>query len=597
MTQPVTTNQRFNRNNVCPICYGWPGSNPGCKGYVSDNPEYVYCTSASAAGGLSRMGEGQYRHKMSGSCNCGTTHGSVINLNTKAANMKQPEVKKTFEETFDYGGGCYVERFAVDAVKNGKQVKAHYQYQLIEGEKVYKGFKRLYRLDEVKAADPKEPVFIAEGERKVNKLWEMGYVATCNVGGSGGWQDSYSTELLGRKVLIWPDNDAPGAKFAEEVSRSLSAHGIKHFILNKLTVGLPDTGDVLDWVKLPGNDTDKLNKVIKEYLPDKKKLLWKLSELREYPKPTWLIEGVIKKNSLAFLVGPPKCGKSFYALMLALIVASMDGKVIYIGAEDPGDNYQRGLAWCEYNHVDPSCIDDNIMFWVEPIQLHDDEKRQEFLELVENEFNPDLIVVDTLAMNSMGLDENSQKDMGLFIYALAQLRIETLACILTVHHTNRAGQYRGSSVLPGSADTFILAQQEGDKLWKGGQLKIVFELQKNSKPVEDKYYRAEYIHDTLILVDTNTINSKFTPKFLNDTEKEILKACNSTEAEGGISVPAIVRLLGWGKDEEAKRTGAYKLCKDLADENFLVCIKSSTRVLYQITPKGRDIIQTSEFGF
>jgi hypothetical protein len=35
--------------------------------------------------------------------------------------------------------------------------------------------------------------------------------------------------------------------------------------------------------------------------------------------------------------------------MLALMIASTGGKVVYIGAEDPGGFYERGMAWCENN--------------------------------------------------------------------------------------------------------------------------------------------------------------------------------------------------------------------------------------------------------
>lgn len=339
---------------------------------------------------------------------------------------------------------------------------------------------------------------------------------------------------------------------------------------------------------------------VAEAPPAGKKLLWRLSELSAYPKPDWLLYGIFKKNSLAFLVGPPKCGKSFYALDLALQVAATGKKVLYIAAEDPGDFEVRGRAWCHYNNVDPAIVENNIIFYSEPIQLHDDNKRAEFLALLAAEgFIPDLIVVDTLAMNSMGLDENNQKDMGIFINALIQLRLATGACILTIHHTNRAGTYRGSSVLPSSADTFILAQQEGDKLWKGGQLKIIFELQKNSAPIEDKHLRGVPYEGTLVLVDEASHNAVYAPKTLTDYEKEILRVCCSAEAQNGISVSGIQKLAGW--EEESKRTGAYKACKDLGEGGWLEIITmqkiTNTRYLYKITPKGRDMVERLDLRF
>jgi Mrp family chromosome partitioning ATPase len=110
-------------------------------------------------------------------------------------------------------------------------------------------------------------------------------------------------------------------------------------------VGLPKKGDVMDWVKIHGENPVIIQAEMDRYKPQK--LLWSLKSLSQFPKPAWLIEQTIKKNSLAFLVGPPKCGKSFYSLMLALMIASAGYKVVYIGAEDPGGFYERGMAWCE----------------------------------------------------------------------------------------------------------------------------------------------------------------------------------------------------------------------------------------------------------
>jgi hypothetical protein len=86
------------------------------------------------------------------------------------------------------------------------------------------------------------------------------------------------------------------------------------------------------------------------------KLLWSLSSLAQFPKPAWLIEQTIKKNSLPSWSGRPSAA-SFYSLMLALMIASTGGKVVYIGAEDPGGFYERGMAWCELNHIDPASLE------------------------------------------------------------------------------------------------------------------------------------------------------------------------------------------------------------------------------------------------
>ena len=111
-----------------------------------------------------------------------------------------------------------------------------------------KGVKRvLYRLPEI-AAKPTKSVFIAEGEKDVAALEGLGLLATCNAGGAGKWQDSYSAALKGRNVLILPDNDAPGRKHALAVARSLLDTAARIRI-----VTLPEGKDAADWVAAGGN--------------------------------------------------------------------------------------------------------------------------------------------------------------------------------------------------------------------------------------------------------------------------------------------------------------------------------------------------------
>ena len=74
----------------------------------------------------------------------------------------------------------------------------------------------LYRLPDLLEADPDAWIFIPEGEKHVDKLWELGLVATCNSGGAGKSEASYSAALQGRRVALLPDNDAPGHRHVDK---------------------------------------------------------------------------------------------------------------------------------------------------------------------------------------------------------------------------------------------------------------------------------------------------------------------------------------------------------------------------------------------
>lgn len=82
----------------------------------------------------------------------------------------------------------------------------------------------LYRLPEILAgAGSKNPdvIFICEGEKDVETLRRIGFVATCNAGGAKKWLPSYSEYLRGRRVYLVPDNDEPGQDHARTVLKSL----------------------------------------------------------------------------------------------------------------------------------------------------------------------------------------------------------------------------------------------------------------------------------------------------------------------------------------------------------------------------------------
>jgi len=106
--------------------------------------------------------------------------------------------------------------------------------------------KVLYRLPELLAANPSEPVFIPEGEKDVEKLRSMELIATCNVGGAEKWRNEYNEPLRHRPTVIIQDNDDSGSKQAEQVAHSL--HGIAASVKVVALPNVPESGDVSDWL-------------------------------------------------------------------------------------------------------------------------------------------------------------------------------------------------------------------------------------------------------------------------------------------------------------------------------------------------------------
>lgn len=95
-----------------------------------------------------------------------------------------------------------------------------------------------------------ETVLIVEGEKDVETARQIGYVATCNVGGAGKWRASYSDVLNGAHVMVIPDNDDPGRKHAQQVLKSLKGKAASVKIVE--LPGVPEKGDLTDWVEAGG---------------------------------------------------------------------------------------------------------------------------------------------------------------------------------------------------------------------------------------------------------------------------------------------------------------------------------------------------------
>jgi len=110
----------------------------------------------------------------------------------------------------------------------------------------------LYHLPKLLQANPDDWVFIVEGEKDVDRLYNEGLVATTCAMGSVKWEESYSEFLNDRKlVAIIPDNDDAGKKHAKQIAESLIRVGVKPKIVE--LVGVPEKGDVSDWLSAGGS--------------------------------------------------------------------------------------------------------------------------------------------------------------------------------------------------------------------------------------------------------------------------------------------------------------------------------------------------------
>ena len=213
----------------------------------------------------------------------------------------------------------------------------------------------------------------------------------------------------------------------------------------------------------------------------------RISDLINAPPPRFLLQNHIPENSLGFLYGNPGTGKSFIALDWALHLSYAlpdwhgyklhhPGAVAYIASEGVAGVGHRISAWLQAHGVSAESVA---------------EERFGLLQRAVNFMAPgdigklaltlratmakelSLIVVDTVSRALPGADENLQKEMTLFVAACDALRQSFNCAVLGVHHANRQGNMRGSTVLEGAGDWVFKLQRDVEAdtgtLWCGKQ--------------------------------------------------------------------------------------------------------------------------------
>ncbi len=90
--------------------------------------------------------------------------------------------------------------------------------------------------------------YVFEGEKKVDAAVKLGLNAATS-GSSTSAAGANWNQLQGYEVVIWPDHDEPGQKYAKEVAKKLVniSSLVKCIDVEKLN--LPVAGDIIDWLK------------------------------------------------------------------------------------------------------------------------------------------------------------------------------------------------------------------------------------------------------------------------------------------------------------------------------------------------------------
>jgi hypothetical protein len=228
----------------------------------------------------------------------------------------------------------------------------------------------------------------------------------------------------------------------------------------------------------------------------------------------WAVRGYLEQQTLAVLFGEPGAGKSFVALDLACTIASgrnwhgraaRQTPVVYVCGEGYAGLRRRMVGWSLWHDCSLDRVPLAVTRRAVPLcdlkavaQLKDEiDRAVEQLGDVPGQF-----IVDTVARNFGGLDENSTKDMMLFVDHIAGYLMDTYkAGTLLVHHSGHLdkGRARGSSALKGAVDAeYVLAKDPAGVVLEALKMKdaelpapVSFEMRRIELPVMDEDGKPE----------------------------------------------------------------------------------------------------------
>ena len=339
-----------------------------------------------------------------------------------------------------------------------------------------------YRLPELlaarAAANGTPPrAFLLEGEKDADALCRWNLTASCNPMGALKWKPEFNQHFAGFDIVILPDNDTVGERHGEQIAAQLAPIAASVRIL-KLH-GLPEGGDVSDWISNGGTQSD-LEDLIDDtplYEPDdppQRRFRFPLVRFTDIALTTaarCIVKDLIPRESLVVCWGPPKCGKSFWIFDLVMHVARgceyrgktvEQGTVVYIAAEGELGIKARAHAYRQARMAETG---EDPPFYLLTTRLDLVEDIDELIADIKAQL-PDeqclIIVIDTLNRTIHG-SESKDDDMGAFRDAADRLRVEFRAAVIIIHHCGIDGtRPRGHTGLTGACDAQLAVKKDVD---------------------------------------------------------------------------------------------------------------------------------------
>jgi len=431
--------------------------------------------------------------------------------------MTMPTLEQEWEYKDEQGETLFVKRRFKTNTEKGKTYSLHKVDAAGNRKGSMTGARIVpYRLPElINAREAGRAIYLVEGEKAADALVSIGAIATTSHAGASHWPADITQYFAGAVVIVVPDCDAPGWKYAKRVVEALLpvAKAIRVLDFN-----LPELGDdAYEWVADGGDrarlaelakalpvitsvdqvqppewivprettevtvDHDKFDRThpidypiepdlgtnVPILVPRQLLNIEAWDDIEDEPVE-WLIDNVLPKKAFAALYGPPGSYKSFVALDIAEAVATgrawmgrevqAAGAVLYICGEGFGGIGARIKACKMHNRTQAGA---EIYVIRAAINMRSSAEDFDLLvasikDLVEKTgVQFELVQIDTLARAFGGGNENNSEDMGAFIHNAGRIQRMLGCAMMVLHHSGKDATkgLRGHSSLLGAVDT------------------------------------------------------------------------------------------------------------------------------------------------
>jgi hypothetical protein len=314
--------------------------------------------------------------------------------------------------------------------------------------------KPLYNLPAIlQSIKDNQPIAILEGEKDCDNFTKLtGIPATCNFDGASKdtqkpkWKSAYSEQLAGAEVFLFYDNDSSGIAHKNSIVLSLKSHA-KSIVVGHLPESLDDKPikDFSDWMNAGGSREDVKGlkfEVVKEVpkgieVLDTKEWL-KLPEAPSDP----ILCNLFDAGDKVVIIGQSKTRKSFFALQLALSLASGRGflgfislekkKVLLVQSEIKKDRYHvRCVKMTNRLNIDPDELESLLI-----VNSRGAPSQQLLIEKLVEEHKPDVVIIDPFYKLLAG-DESKSEDVKPILQFFDSLAEKSGAAIVYVHHDKK----------------------------------------------------------------------------------------------------------------------------------------------------------------